>query len=148
MKKIILLSILVLSLIVTQAQKPYSQENLKNLSQEELDVYFNKALKLQKSGKTVTKVGAITVGVSVLAVLATSETLGMGALLFFIPAELGLGAVAVGVPMNITGKKRVERINTIKNTAYDGIKIDLKPCAQYNLATQNYQPGITLRIRF
>ena len=44
--------------------------------------------------------------------------------------------------------KEVERINTIKNTAYDGIKIDLKPCAQYNLVPQNYQPGLTLRIKF
>ena len=66
----------------------------------------------------------------------------------FIGGLAGLGTMAVGIPMNVTGKKRVERINTIKNTAYDGIKIDLKPCAQYNLATQNYQPGVTLRISF
>jgi hypothetical protein len=56
--------------------------------------------------------------------------------------------MAVGIPMNVTGKNRVERINTIKSTAYDGVKIDLKPYAQFNPATQNYQPGVTLRIRF
>ena len=66
----------------------------------------------------------------------------------FLTGMAGLGVTAVGIPMKITGKKRVERINAVKNTAFNDIRINLQPCAQYNLATQNYQPGLTLNIRF
>ena len=45
-------------------------------------------------------------------------------------------------------KKELKEFNTFKNTAYDGISIDLKPCAQYNLASQNYHPGVTVTIKF
>jgi len=46
------------------AQKEYSVANLEQASQEELNTYLDKALKLQKSGKTVAWVGVITFGVS------------------------------------------------------------------------------------
>lgn len=138
--------------LVSQAQKPYSSENLKQLSQEELDSCLNKALKLQKSGKTVNIIGGVIVGTGVLTAgtlalaVEGSEMIVAAALIF--SGITGLGTLMVGIPMNSTGKKRVERINNIKDTAFNGITIDLKPCTQYNLMTQNYQTGITLRIRF
>ena len=130
------------------AQKEYSVANLEQASQEELNTYLDKALKLQKSGKTVAWVGVITFGVSTATMFATSEALEMGALIFAFPALAGLGAMTVGISMNVTGKKRVERINAINNTANSGIKFNLQPCAQYNMMTHNYQPGVTLSIRF
>ena len=138
--------------VVSQAQKPYSSENLKQFSQEQLDSCLNKALKLQKSGKTVNIIGGVIVGTGIvtagtLAIAVEGSGMIVAAVLIF-SGITGLSTLMVGIPMNLTGKKRVERINTIKNTAYDGIKIDLKPCTQYNLASQNYQPGVSLTIRF
>ena len=130
------------------SSKLYSIQNLEYSSPKELEAYMDKALKLKKTGKTLTIVGAVTLGAVALTIPLdpTGGFIAASALIFAgIPA---LAATTVGISMNVTGKKRVERINTIKNTAYDGIKIDLKPCAQYNFATQNYQPGVTLRIRF
>ena len=158
MKKLILiflLSVVYLLLFLFtfagQSQKIYSVENLEQASQEDLNTYLDKALKLKKDGKTVTTVGAVTLGADVLfgTIMILGDYGGMGeAAVFMFTGFAALGTLAVGIPMRITGKKRVERINTIKNTAYDGIKIDLKPCAQYNLVTQNYQPRVTLKIRF
>ena len=153
MKKIsIIVLLLFLFTFAGQAQKIYSVENLEQASPEDLNTYLDKAFKLKKNGKTVTNVGLVTLGADGLllsALLITDSYIGMGgAALIMLTGFAALGTIAVGIPMNVTGKKRVERINTIKNTAFDGIKIDLKPCTQYNLATQNYQPGLTLRIRF
>ena len=135
--------------LVSLAQEKYSVENLEKLSQEELKIYLDEALKLKKDGKTVTIVGGSILGATTISVILIGGSMELGVVVVgFIGGLAGLGTMAVGIPMNVTGKKRVERINTIKNTAYDDIKIELKPCAQYNLATQNYQPGVTLRISF
>ncbi len=143
----LLVSLLFLFTTSIFAQKTYSVTNLEQASQEELNIYLDKALKLKKDGKTVTIVGGATIGAGVLVGLVGPKNLGTVAVAGLVGIA-GLGTMAVGIPMRITGKKRVERINTIKNTAYDGIKIDLKPCAQYNLVTQDYQPCVTFRISF
>lgn len=147
MKKIIIILILFFSVLVSQAQKDYSQENLEQVSQEELDIYFNKAVKLHKTGKTLMITGAVSIWGAVVFGIIGPNDLSTPVIAAVIGA-VGIGVLGVGIPMNKTGKNRVERINTIKNTSYDDIKIDLKPCAQYNFTTQNYQPGITLKIRF
>ena len=109
-----------------------------------------KAQKLQKSGKTITIVGGSILGATVLATILFADQLGLGVVVLdFIGGVAGLGTMAVGIPMNITGKKRVKQMNANMNSAFDnGITIDLRPCAQYNLMIQNYQPGVMLRIRF
>ena len=135
--------------LASQAQEKYSMESLENLSQEELNAYLDKALKLKKDGKTVNIVGGSILGATALSVIVIGKKMELGVVVVgFVGVLAGLGTMAVGIPMNVTGKKRIERINTIKSTAYDGIKIDLEPCVQYNLATQNYQPGVTLKISF
>ena len=149
MKKVSIICLLLfLFAFAGQSQKIYSVENLEQASQEDLNTYLDKALKLKKNGKTVIIVGTVALGAVALSIPldATGGMIAASAAIFVgIPA---LAATTVGISMNTKGKKRVKRINTIKNTAYDGIKIDLKPCVQYNLATQNYQPGVTLRISF
>lgn len=138
---------------LAQSEKPYSVENLKKASQEELDVYLDKAMKLQKSGKTVTIIGGSILGgtaltVAGMAIADEGDWALAAAVVVFFGGVAGLGTMAVGIPMKATGKKRVERIHSIKGTAFDDIKLDVLPSAQYNLASQNYQPGVTLRIRF
>ena len=142
MKKFaILILLLFMCSLVSQAQKDYSQENLDKLSQEELDIYLNKALKLQKWGLPVTIVGVAALGGLAITAFSTG-----GLILGF--AVIPLAAITVGISMYTIGKKRVKKINTIKNPAFNDIAFDLKPCAQYNQMTQNYQPGLTLRISF
>lgn len=150
MKKLFIISLLLLSFVLTsQAQKRYSLENLEKLSQEELDLYLEKALKKNKIGKKLVTVSAISIGAATIYAILDPFDHELGALVpFGIAVYLGVPAITVGIPMQIVNKKRVGRINGLKNTGYNGIKIDLKPCAQYNFVSQNYQPGITLRIKF
>ena len=150
MRKYIIIGLLSILLASTsQAQKIYSQENLEQASQQELNNYLDKALKLKKDGKTVTIVGASALGVAVIWGIADPLDHEIGTVLEAgITGIAGIASMIVGISMNVTGKNRVERINTIKNTAYNGIFIEIKPCTQYNLMTQNYQPGVTLGIMF
>lgn len=131
------------------AQEKYSMENLEKLSQEELNIYLDEALKLKKNGTTVTIVGGAALTAAVIWGITDPLDHELGTVLEAgIMGIAGLGTMAVGIPMRITGKKRVKRLNTIKSTVYNGISIDIKPQAQYNLITHNYQPGVTLRISF
>ncbi len=69
-------------------------------------------------------VGGSILGATAITSVVFADQLEMGVVvLAFFGGLAGLGTMAVGIPMNVTGKKRIERINTIKNTAYDGIKI-------------------------
>ena len=77
--------------------------------------------RLQKTGKTLTTVGAVTLGASVLTILAFGNQMGMEGVLFGYSGLAGLGIMAVGIPMKITGKNRVERINALKNTASNAV---------------------------
>lgn len=128
--------------------KTYTLENLQNASGEELEYYRYKAVKLQKTGRTLNIVGASTFGVSTICALATSEAWGLGALIFTYPALAGLGTVLVGLPINLTGKTRVEQINMATNSAFNDISIDIQPSFKYDQISQNYQTGITLNISF
>ena len=154
MKKFtVIIMLLFLVSLTSHAQKEYTLENLEKASQEEINDYLNKALKLQKSGKTVTIVGGSILGgtaatIAGMAIFAEGDWALGAVVVAFFGGLAGVGTLAVGIPMNITGKKRVERINSIRGTAFFDTNIELKPCVHYNLVAQNYQPGITFRIRF
>lgn len=126
MKRIIFLPLLCFSLLAVQAQSKYALENLESLSQEELDIYLNKALKLQKTGKIFTSVGGSMVAVGLMTAVTagfTSNDLnGLGIMaLGAVTTASGVGIVLIGIPVKVTGKKRVERISTIRNTAINNI---------------------------
>jgi hypothetical protein len=86
MKNFMIIILLLSSVHITcYAQTKYSLENLEKASQEELDIYLNKSLKLQKAGKILTISGAVTSGVSLLAIIVANsqEGEGMEALFFY-----------------------------------------------------------------
>lgn len=143
------MALLLLSLF-SHAQKPYSVENLEKASQEELDVYLNKALQLKKSGKTVTIIGGSILGATAVTALAFGNQMDLGVVVLgFFGGLAGIGTMGVGIPMNITGKKRIERINEIRNTAfYDGTRFEIKPSIHYNHSIQDNVPGVTLAFSF
>ena len=139
--------------LIGQAQKQYSDEHLQNLSKEDLEFYQSKAEKLQRNGKTVNIVGASILGASAatiagMAIIDDGDWALAAAGVAFLGGVAGIGTLAVGIPMNLTGKKRLERINAINETTYDGPKLELLPCAQYNQLEKKYQPGITIRLSF
>ena len=139
--------------VISHAQKPYSQENLQNLTNEELDVFYNKALKLQKTGRTLNIVGVSSLGVTaVAAILGSDWGFGVDSWSLILIAGGGIivggTSLAIGVPLNLTGKKRVEMINSIRGTTFNNININLQPCAQYNLMTQRYQPAVSVKVNF
>ncbi len=147
-KQVIIVLCFFLVGLASQAQRTYSLENLQRVSQEELDIYMNKALNLQKSGKTVRIVGTVVFGTSAFILIGFGSHMGFEGFIYVYSGLAGLAIMTTGITMNVTGKKRVERINMVKNTAFNDIRIDLQPCAQYNLASHHYQPGISLKIKF
>ncbi|MCE4564033.1 hypothetical protein INQ51_06895 [Maribellus sp. CM-23] len=153
MKKIVAGLILLLAVFATQAQLIYTQEHLETLSQEDLNVYLDRAVQLQKSGRTLNIVGASILGGTVLTIagvaLTATDDWALGAVVIaFFGGLAGFGTLAVGIPMNLTGKNRVNRINALQATSFNRLELDLKPCAQYNLISRSYQPGLSVKIRF
>jgi len=154
MKKLsIFILLLLLICLLGQAQQKYSSENLEKASQEELDLYLNDALKLKKTGRIFNIIGASSLGVaSVCALLGSDAGFGVDSWALILIGGGGLivggTSLAIGIPTNLIGKKRVKMINSIKTTAFYNVNVDLRPCIRYNLTGQNYQPGLALRIRF
>ena len=94
--------------------KKFSVTNLEQASQEDLKIYLDKAKKLIKDGKTATIVGGVALAAAVL--WGITDPLGheLGTVLEAgIVGIAGLGTMAVGIPIRITGSIRVKRINTI-----------------------------------
>lgn len=148
-KKLTIGLFLIILAFTSQAQKLYSKENLEKASIEDLSLYLEKAQKLKKTGVTLSIAGPVIFILGYGLGTATWSggtsgmwTIGLGMLI------IGPIVTLVGLPMLFAGSSRIKRINAIKSTAFNGIKMDLAPSGIYNYATQNYQPGITLRIRF
>ena len=152
MKKIV--AILVLGLLFGSAcfgQRLYSYQNLNQASVEELSNYLQKAEKLKKTG-TIFVIGGPISSIAGIAMFSASWagsfgnsfTAGTGLIMFL----GGIGLTAVGIPVAITGSSRIKKINSIKNTAFNTVNFNLQPCAHYHALTQNYNPGISLKINF
>ena len=92
----------------------YSDTNLKQASQKDLKIYLDKAEKLKKTGKTATIVGGFALAAALLWGIADPLGHELGTVLEAgIVGIAGLGTMAVGIPMRITGRIRVKRIKTI-----------------------------------
>ncbi len=135
------------------AQKPYSIENLQSLSQEDLGLYQLGAQKLQNTGRTLNIIGVSSLGTTVVAgILGSDWGFGVDSWSLIIIGGSGIllggASLVVGIPMNLTGKKRVEKINSLTNKAFHEVKLEIMPVADYNQLVQKYQAGITLRLSF
>ena len=148
MNKILAIGLfLILLTSVSQAQKIYSTGNLEQSSQEELNAYLDKAINLRQTGKTLTIIGGVTTGVAGLYLISGKGGLGE----FAIASLSGLGGLSLmtgGIITRTTNSKRIERINEIMKPASASLRIYLIPDIQYNSFTQNYFPGVGIRITF
>ena len=146
MKKYLTVVLFLIMLAITcQAQRIYSKENLEKVSSEDLNLYYGKAKKMKKTGNIITLTGSCTAVTGIVLIALNSESTAYFGLYMLMA---GIGTTVIGIPILITGSTRVKNIEAIKYAHNDGVKIDLAPSGIYNYASQNYQPGITLRIRF
>jgi len=144
-KNLTLVLLLILFAFTCQAQEIYSKENLQKTSLEDLNVYLEKAQKLKKAGSIVTIAGSATTVTGLVLIAMNSESTFYHGFFMSIAGPI---ITLVGLPILLTNSSRIKRINKIKDNLYGGVTIDLAPSGIYNCATQNYQPGITLRLRF
>ena len=94
--------------------KRYSNTNLKQASPEDLKIYLDKAEELKKDGKKATIIGGFALATALLWGIADPLGHGLGTLLEAgIVGFAGIGSMAVGIPIRITGSIRVKRISTI-----------------------------------
>lgn len=149
MKSVIIIAVTLFTLcLAAQAQRPYSYEYLQKASAEEVDLLYNKALKHQKAGRILNISGVSLLGGSALGIAAFASSMGMAAILFVFPITAGVVALAVGIPINLTAKGRLETIDALRRTALRNVSLELLSAPQYNYVSQNYEPAITLRICF
>ena len=103
-KNSIICLLLFLFAFAGQSQKIYSVENLEQASQEDLNTYLDKALKLKKTGKYLSIGGPITAAAGFGLTAATFGEPGFGeeiVSLFLIIGVAGLIAPVVGLKLTI-----------------------------------------------
>ena len=152
MKKSLFIWIVLIFFAFTSfAQRTYSNQNLEQVSQENLNFLIKMAQKQKKTGLIITATGSAAF-ITGLILQSTEDTHHFGKTY---PSELfigtGLWTMAVGVPFLIVGSSRVKKIRKIQNgksTTLDGHIMEIVPCSFHNYISQNNQTGVTLRITF
>lgn len=144
--------ILLLLVFTSNAQKSYSEQHLKRLSNDELFRYQHKSMELKKKGEvlTITGTGVALLGLILGSAVTDSNSSDGGSNALTITAFTMLAggsvAVAIGLPMYLIGISRVHGRNQIKYTEF--LKMELAPCSFYCRYTEKYPIGVSLKLRF
>ncbi|WP_319590023.1 hypothetical protein [uncultured Draconibacterium sp.] len=147
-----IIGIIFLLLVSTgNAQSFYSSRNLSQLSEEELTLYYHKALILERQGETLAITGAAAGLLGLLggAVLNNRcSSAGDDIMCITAATFLGAGVAAtiIGFTMYFTGITRINKINQIQLT--QSLHLEFSPEVFYSFQHQNYKPGITLQFHF
>ncbi|WP_340113149.1 hypothetical protein [Maribellus mangrovi] len=143
MKTTLTLGVLLLLFTFTGfAQRTYSEENLAQLSPEEINVLLKQA----NENKTIAWVFTIVGPVSMASMFVFNEvsdgiSFQTAGLLFFGGALVTI----IGIPMLLVNSSRVKKIN---KSMQDKLSLKIAPCSFHNYMAQGNQMGLTLRIRF
>jgi hypothetical protein len=133
----------------------YSKQNLKELSLEELNQYFNKAKKLRNTGGIMLITGTFAFWGGAKLVdngltssrINNSKEAGDGFIAGTILFLGGFVTAVVSVPILATGSSRVKKVKcAIKN--HNGANIYIAPSFIYSDRNNDFQSGIILRTRF
>ena len=132
------------SIIMGRAQSDYPNKfpgkvSLEKASLDELNFYHTKVKRTKKAGAIITILGSGSILTGMALISTNKEAIGYAG---FGMTIIGLGITVVGLPVLITGSSRVKSINTIKNSNYSGVTMELRPCSFYNYQAQNHQPEI------
>jgi hypothetical protein len=131
----------------------YSSDNLRNSSPQELNLYLNLALK-QKKNSIILSIAGSAIAIAGYAIVnahfdfspesGDDFWLGTGGIMM-----LGGGVTTVvGLAKLSVSSSRINKIEDIKTGSSEIVYMEISPCAQYDLNTQNYVPGIKFNIRF
>jgi hypothetical protein len=150
MKKIPVTALFIIFIAVAgNAQSLYSEKNLKQATPEDLNLYLKKAKSQKKAGGILLIAAPVSAATGILlsslAYSGGSEmefSLGLGMMF------VSMGALAIGIPLRITGSSRVKKVSREWNERYNTSLVSLAPYGNYNYHTHGIQPGITLRVRF
>lgn len=137
--------------VAGNAQGTYSVKNLQKVSGEELNLYYQKAMNLERMGETLALTGAAAGLIGILggAILNDDCSSGDTSILCITAATLMAGGVAatiIGFTMYMTAITRIDRIRKVQFS--DSFQLELIPGGFYCSHPQNYLTGITLRITF
>ena len=148
--RIIICLILLLFVFPGNAQRTYSSKRLKQLSREESSLYYQKSLALERKGEKLALTGAAVGLLGILTgALVTDNNVGDSNVLGIAAGAMMMGgsvATIVGFSLYMTGTFRVDKINKIHYA--NSLQIEVSPVCLHCMHTQNYQSGITFRIRF
>lgn len=152
LNRLILCLIFTVLIFSANAQSTYSSKNLRQLSSEELFLYYQKSSNLERKGEIIALTGGVVGLLGILAgVIVTdnnSSDRSSDLLVATSAAMITGGSIAtiVGFTMYMTGASRISRINNIQHVEL--LRMELIPGTFYSMHTQKYQPGVTLRICF
>ena len=145
MKSATLFVALFLSVLLCYAQGPYSKQNLKQLSFDELNFKFNRAADLRIGGLVGVGTGVVFVLGSYIGYKYNSGNLGLAGAAF---AAYGLLFIAVGLPISIIGITRVKRIKNEFRLRSEEAHIELSTCVLKNGFTTQRIAGFSVSFRF
>lgn len=153
MKKLSAIAILLFLFAFTSfAQRTYSKQNLEQVSSEDLNFLFKKAQNKKKAGVIITATGS---ALFITGLILESTADSHGSLGETHPPDVILATsmytLIVGVPFLIVGSSRVKKINKVqkvKTTTFDGLMMEIAPCSFNCYDTQNRHLGITFRLSF
>lgn len=137
--------------VAGNAQGTYSLRNLQQLSNEELNLYYQKAVNLERKGETFAITGAAAGLIGILGGAALNDDCSSdGTRVLCVTAATlmagGVAATIIGFTMYMTGISRIDKIRKIQFS--NSFQLELIPGGFYCSYPQNYTSGITLRITF
>ena len=134
------------------AQGTYALHNLKKVSCEQLFVYYQKSLNLERKGEIIALTGGVVGLLGILAGAAITDNNSSNGnlnLLELTAASMIAGgsiATVIGFSFYMTGATRINRINKIKTVEL--LRLELIPNAFCLGPNRNYQPAIIIRMSF
>lgn len=118
----------------------YAEQNLQQVSNDELKLYLKKANGLKTTGTVMTFSGPVLMLAGIIMEIGWLNGGG--------PVVLaGLASTAVGIPLWVTGSKRSKKVNhEFQKRA--GVSFNVAPGLIYNSKIQNPSPAFTFRVAF
>jgi hypothetical protein len=141
--------------------KYYPGRKISELNQSELQIIYEKADNLRKTGKGI-YIGGVVVGGLGLSVVIFAGVIDLMALIGngegVVPAGVydtcfgfvfvGLGIALVGIPLWITGATRIKEISKMPAFRIPNTRASIIPALQYNQVQNKFVPGLSLSFRF
>ena len=128
--------------------------DINNCTTEEFDCLWESANNISRTGRTITKIGFISVGVGAIAIPAAYSAAysGGGYILFYIGFASLVGAafgILVGIPIWIVGASRKSQLKTNPHFKSKSLEsINIAPALWINQVNNSYAFGLTASLVF